>query len=217
MKSTTLLILCVLLLAVLLSCDGDADVRELGPIKLTERSYENCPFPYDMREHIWPENYQQDADCAQESGEAESDKCRKHSECSEKPNGFCKNRSWEHYCECMYHECETDSDCKDSEACICNWKLHQAPQVRKCYVSCRSNDECGADQKCVRGGVQIECGQQFLGVVGYRCTSENDDCHGYEECKYRNKSKEEFNACVYNEDEERFACVSYISNVDGCE
>jgi|GEM_PF-2042604 len=199
------------------SGDGDTDTEvdieteieiPLQEPDLVGRDIEEswCPYPYNSTQMEWPEGWQQDADCASEAGDPVNDLCRKHSECTEKSDGFCSKLNDESNCSCFYHDCATDSDCQASEACACNF-LHGTDSVLAKHVcapsSCRSDDECDEGQMCAVAGINLACSAQILGSPGYRCTSDADQCHNQGVCNHPEKSG---NLCLWNEEQSRFTC-----------
>ncbi len=184
------ILLSLLFVFVFASCsdDGIGDPVAHGRHFLEERTEEymthNCPvFPNIEKTGTY--------DCYS----SDRDTCRNHTDCSDKPNGYCYTD--DDPCECHYHECLEDSDCADDEACIC----YASREHRICAKSCRSSNECEEGHKCIEAGIWGGClvNQELLGSQGFRCTSNEDECESDWDCPkdYR---------CVYTERKGHFSC-----------
>jgi hypothetical protein len=115
--------------------------------------------------------------------------CHGDDDCTAAPGGTCQLGVGG---ECLYNECQVDSDCGPMARCECQ-------NVRRCVESrCSSADDC-AGFAC-EASLAPQCGNLYP-HVGYYCHSEQDECRSNDDC-VGNRS------CVYDPAVSHWTCAS---------
>jgi hypothetical protein len=96
--------------------------------------------------------------------------CHSDADCMAAPGGTCKLSIAG---ECLYNECQSDSDCGPRARCDCQ-------EVRRCLeAQCYSADDCGGF--ACDASPPLVCGNIYP-PIGYYCRSEQDECRSGDDC-----------------------------------
>ena len=128
--------------------------------------------------------------------EYEWDNCRGSQDCTEHQGGFCMH--WYvcddevvEWCECVYDECQSDSDCPEDKACACRGTaIELNPNkngniTNKCKPSnCRTDDDCPGGEVCMAhmDYCSKDSPRDAFIVNGFYCTTNYDSCRNHETC-----------------------------------
>jgi ribosomal protein L32 len=129
--------------------------------------------------------------CAGISGMA----CRSDADCTAGRNGRCLLNGGRCLTYCSYDECQTDTDCPESQPCGCRSDGADTVENR-CIAgsNCRIDTDCGecgfcslsivrADLECLSGGLtatSCDCGSYVS--LAYHCHTMYDECADYDDC-----------------------------------
>lgn len=143
----------------------------------------------------------QTGDPAREAG------CKSDGDCEFGDNGRCVyswsigQGSWE----CTYDDCFKDSDCGDNEVCSCGEDRHSnqifglRSDENKCVESnCLTDSDCG-EYFCKPNHDMCPDGEDR--VIGYFCTTEQDDCMVDSDCL-------EDSVCVFSRTGKKWFCTA---------
>lgn len=133
------------------------------------------------------------SDCSANAGA--DDHCVDHTDCTEGTNGRCyivPARSG--VCVCVYDECATDADCRESTACSCaKTDPGVGDEVNRCVrAECRTGDDCDtgycfADLFTCRWGRELQVGSFVCATAGDLCRAdETCDQEADEICGFDN-------------------------------
>jgi hypothetical protein len=96
--------------------------------------------------------------------------CHRDADCTAAPGGACRLSLGT---ECLYNECQVDSDCGPMARCDCQ-------DVRRCVpAQCFSEDDC-AGLAC-SPSLALQCGNIYP-PVGYYCRTAQDECQSDDDC-----------------------------------
>ncbi|MEM6989196.1 MAG: ferritin-like domain-containing protein [Myxococcota bacterium] len=134
---------------------------------------------------------------AGETGEQTSGECSVDADCSDAAHGRCHLFGMLAECGCDY-ACETDADCGDDQACLCNGSRSQCVPA-----DCRVDADCGEGSACTLETADSSCG---VTDVRMTCTTPADACVSTGGCDFGEE-------CVKDDDECGFQCVQ---SADAC-
>ena len=203
--------------------DSDADNPPVqhGREVIPERVAAQCTqYPQ------WPESGPWDIPSLPEGNdcywEDDSDECNNHTDCNAAANGYCGILRYNSMpcsdeigpCTCDYHECLSDDDCQQGDACFCGFSQYlQKKSV--CAPSCRSSADCGDGSKCRQALIYIVYDMEHGYIPFYEdnfpgaCTGAEDECDSDWDCPADYY-------CVYGKDEGHFICRDYSTDDIEC-
>ena len=131
--------------------------------------------------------------------------CIIHSDCQAGAGGRCVVGTGGQR-QCVYDECESDSDCGSGFACSCG-EVAPNPDypVNRCVEArCHSGLDCasglcmGTGDVCIIGDLQA---QSFL-IAGYYCATDQDACRSSDACGWPSEAR----ACLWSESDALWSC-----------
>ncbi len=114
--------------------------------------------------------------------------CTVDAECSDAANGRCLVDWIGDSCFCNYG-CQTDDDCSDDQACLCNGTRSQCVPAE-----CQVDSDCGEGSSCTLELSDLTCG---ISSARLRCTTSADSCNDNGDCSTNEGCAKDTGACGF--------------------
>jgi hypothetical protein len=192
------------------ACGGEAistrDVSEAGPLRDTgggqeagARNESGAVSPiYHRTDDSQCATPRPPGTCpAGDAEESEVFECTSDSECVDGGlDGRCTNSpGGPAGCDCTYNACQTDTDCKTGELCVCHDSAYSYGGNACMPGNCRVDSDCGKDGYCSPSRGMNDCSY----VAGYYCHTPQDLCTNDSDCM-------QGNICSWSAADERWEC-----------